>query len=143
MRNLALVLVLILAIAGCGGSGGDSSGNPAATPQPSTRDVPGYRMRVTAIDRPTPGTTAQMQIAIESLDGGAAPSAIAAWVADAYQVAAVGVTAAPVPGQVGKFKAAVPVPAALNADAAVWIRLTFPDGSVLEAGHDAFPLKKL
>ena len=142
MRHLALVLVLAVAIAGCGG-GGDTSGSPTATTPTASRDVPGYRVQVTAIDRPTPGTTAQMQIAVESLEGGATPSAITAWVADTYQATVVGVTADPVPGQTGMFRAAVPVPTVLPGDASVWIRMTFPDGSVLEAGHDAFPVNSL
>ena len=143
MRHLALILVMLFAIAGCGGGNDDASGNPAAPTQLSTRELPGYLVRVTAIDRPTPGTTALIHIGVESLDGGAEPSAIEAWVADAYQVMATAVNAAPVPGQVGTFRVAVPVPTVVPGDASVWIRMTFADGHVLEAGHDAFLVRDL
>ncbi len=136
-RVASVLAVVLLVMAGCGGGGGDP-GSPATPPSAAVRDVPGYRLTVACDEALVPGATVTLRIRVQCTAGDIDPAAVQTWIQAGYEESATVVDASAVAGDPGAFTAVVTLPPSIGPETAAWIRLEMPDGSRLEAGHDAF-----
>ena len=151
MRALTLVLSIatIIALASCGVGGGNaaagggpsSSSSPAASATIGERVLPGYLLSASHLTEIQAGQPCTVRVTVTPEAGQAAVASLEVWLGtSAYDATATTTAATPVSGETGIYDVTVDLPATLAADATVWIRLTATDGTVLEAGRDAFPL---
>jgi hypothetical protein len=145
LPRLLIATTLLASLAGCGGSspsapGAAGGGNPPAPQGRSfgTRNVPGGTIAVSTAGPLQPGAANPFRLALSG--GMPAPATVSAWIAAAYDAAAVGTLATPVAGAAGSYDVALALPAPLPAGSNVWVRLGFADGSLIETGGEDFPL---
>ncbi len=137
----AAAIVALLASCGAGGGGasGGSAPGPSAGAALGERAVPGYTLRARRVSTAADGTiTVRVHVTPDA--GHPLPTAVTCWIAGDYRAEASTSPAALAAGMNDEFEVMLAMPQPLPADAAVWVRLTFPDGTVLEVGRAAFPI---
>ncbi len=138
-----LLGVLLFSACGCGGGGstGNTTGGGGAPPSGSLgkRSLPGYVVEVTQQPDSASGTIT-VRVLVTPNVGLPQPNDVTCWIAREYNDSATTVSATLVPGSTDQYDLSLPRPAD-STGLAVWARLSFADGSVLEAGRDTFPLK--
>ncbi|MBA3937390.1 MAG: hypothetical protein H0X38_08000 [Planctomycetes bacterium] len=142
---LSVGAVGLLASCGAGGGGASVSqaggGSQGSAPGAvlGERAVPGYTLRAHRVSTAADGTiTVRVHVTPDA--GQPLPTAVTCWIAGDYVADASTSPAAVVAGTTDEFEVMLVMPQPLPADAAVWVRLTFPDGTVLEVGRAAFPV---
>lgn len=134
-------LLGVLLLSACGGGAGGGSGG-SGTPSAKAlgiRSLPGYLVEVTQQPSVASSTIA-VRVLVTPDAGLPRPNSVACWIGGEYSESATMVSASLVPGRTDQYELSLTRPADPTG-LAVWARLSFADGSVLEAGRETFPLQ--
>ncbi len=130
-------------LASCGTGGGGATGGSANGSSSSAvlgeRAVPGYTLRANRLSTAADGTIT-VRVKVMPDDGQPLPASVTCWISGDYTSGASTSPAVLVAGTTDEFDVILMVPQPLPADAAVWVRINLPDGTVLEVGRSAFPV---
>ena len=139
-------LLGVLLLSACGGGAGGGSGGSSAgvggTPSAKAlgkRSLPGYLVEVTQQPSVASSTIA-VRVLVTPDAGLPQPNSVACWIGGEYSESATMVSASLVPGSTDQYELSLTRPADPTG-LAVWARLSFADGSVLEAGRETFALQ--
>lgn len=144
LATLAASVLMIAACGGGGGGGGGGSTGGGGTPPSRTlgiREVPGYTVQVERLEDVVPGQPLPVQITCVGAADQPAVAAVESWLATSYDADRIATSATPVGGVADAWTATIAVSDPLPQSIALWVRLTLQDGSILEAGQDAFQLQ--
>ena len=142
-RTFVFAVGSLCVLASCGTGGGGAAGGSANGSSSGTvlgeRAVPGYTLRANRLSTAADGSiTVRVKVMPDA--GQPLPTSVTCWIAGDYTAEASTNPAVLVSGATDEFEVTLMMPQPLSADAAVWVRLIFPDGTVLEVGRSAFPV---
>jgi len=138
MRLFIFLLLGALLLSACGGGSGGGGDAPSSNAL-GKRSLPGYLVEVTQQPNAASGTIV-VRVLVTPEAGLPQPSDVACWIGGEYSESATVVSASLVPGSTDQYELSLTRPADPTG-LAVWARLSFADGSVLEAGRETFPLE--